>query len=81
MSTYRAQVEAKQRELDSASKAADLSRERYDKGVTSYLEVLEAERSLFTVELQYSEIRQEYNNAYVRLYKALGGGWHISESD
>ncbi|MBC2715203.1 MAG: efflux transporter outer membrane subunit [Desulfobacteraceae bacterium] len=77
--TYKAQAQAKKRELTSAAKAAELSQMRYDKGVTSYIEVLEAERSLFNVELQYSEIRQEYNNAYVKLYKSLGGGWDISK--
>ena len=73
--TYRDQLTAKQREYEAAYGAAQLSRSRYDKGVTSYLEVLEAERSLFNVELQYSEIRAFFNNSYVRLYKALGGGW------
>ncbi len=77
--TYREQLDAKQRERYSAQRAAALSRSRYDKGVTSYLEVLEAERSLFSVELEYSDIRQQYNNAYVVLYKALGGGWLLPE--
>jgi multidrug efflux system outer membrane protein len=48
---------------------------RYDKGVTSYLEVLENERTLFDVGLELSELKQQFYNAYVRLYKALGGGW------
>jgi len=77
--TYRDQLTAKQREYEAAYGAAQLSRSRYDKGVTSYLEVLEAERSLFNVELQYSEIRAFFNNSYVRLYKALGGGWIIRQ--
>ena len=58
-----------------ARNAARLSRSRYDKGVTSYLEVLETERNLFTVELEFSGLKQLYLNSYVRLYKALGGGW------
>ncbi|MBN2232059.1 MAG: TolC family protein, partial [Deltaproteobacteria bacterium] len=45
------------------------------KGVTSYLEVLDTERTLFSVELQLSELRQQYLAAHVSLYKALGGGW------
>ena len=73
--TYRNQIEAKQRELLAAQKAADLSDKRYTQGVTSYLEVLESERSRFNVELQYSTLRTDYFNSYVRLYKALGGGW------
>ncbi|MHC4666017.1 MAG: TolC family protein [Planctomycetota bacterium] len=52
---------------------------RYDKGVTSYLEVLETERQLFSAGLELSEVKQEYLNAYVKLYKALGGGWLSKE--
>ncbi len=37
--------------------------------------MLETERSLFNVQLQYSELKKQYLNAYVNLYKALGGGW------
>jgi multidrug efflux system outer membrane protein len=76
---YRRQLEAKQREYDAASQAAELSRSRYDKGVTSYLEVLETERGLFSVELRLSSFIRQYRNAYVGLYKALGGGWITPE--
>jgi multidrug efflux system outer membrane protein len=56
-----------------------LSRARYDGGVTSYLEVLESERSLFRTELQASQARREQVVAIVSLYKALGGGWATAE--
>lgn len=36
---------------------------------------LDTERTLFNVQLQRSELQQKYSNAYVKLYKALGGGW------
>jgi multidrug efflux system outer membrane protein len=52
-----------------------LSTERYNQGVSSYLEVLETERRLFATELTQSETRQLFLNAYVNLYKSLGGGW------
>jgi len=52
-----------------------LSRARYDGGVTSYLEVLESERSLFRAELAESSVRREQLVGVVTLYKALGGGW------
>ncbi len=73
--TYRDQMEAAERKLAAARNAARLSAERYDKGVTSYLEVLETERTLFGVELELSELRQTYLNSYILLYKSLGGGW------
>lgn len=73
--TYREQMEAAERKLAAARNAARLAAERYDKGVTSYLEVLETERTLFGVELELSELRQTYLNSYILLYKSLGGGW------
>ena len=76
--TYRVQLVALDKQTKAARNANDISNLRYDQGVTSYLEVLETERQLFNVELQRSQATQEYYNSYVRLYKALGGGW-ISE--
>jgi multidrug efflux system outer membrane protein len=77
--TYKKQLAAITRQYKAAENAAILSRERYDKGVASYLEVLDSERTLFNAELQLSELRQQYHNAYVGLYKALGGGWISQE--
>jgi outer membrane protein, multidrug efflux system len=73
--TYKRQIASVQSQLKAAKNANMLSNERYDKGYSTYLEVLETERSLFNVQLQYSELKQQYLNSYVNLYKALGGGW------
>ena len=73
--TYKEQISTVERKLKAAENAARLSNMRYDKGVTSYLEVLDTERTLFDVELELSQLKQEFYNAYVRLYKSLGGGW------
>ncbi|MFH1985104.1 MAG: efflux transporter outer membrane subunit [Pseudomonadota bacterium] len=73
--TLRVQIAAVERKLAAAKNAGTLSAERYDKGVTSYLEVQDADRTLFSVELELSELRQQYFTGYVKLYKALGGGW------
>ena len=75
ITTYREEVAALERQQKAAKNANELSKERYDKGVSSYLEVLETERSLFNAELTLSQLQQQYINAYVNLYKALGGGW------
>ena len=77
--TYNDQIAAVERQYSAAKNAAALSKMRYDKGVTSYLEVLETERQLFSAGLDFSTIKQEYLNAYVKLYKALGGGWLSKE--
>jgi len=73
--TYKKQISSVKRKFKAAKNAAALSKMRYDKGVTSYLEVLETERTLFEVGLEHSQLKQQFLNAYVKLYKALGGGW------
>ena len=47
-------------------------------GKTSFLELLESERQMFNAELAAAEIYGLHLSSYVKLYKALGGGW-ISE--
>ena len=79
IATYRQELAAIDRQQKAAKNANHLSKERYDKGVSSYLEVLDTERALFNSDLQRSELRQLYHNAYVNLYKALGGGWTTKE--
>jgi len=73
--TYGDEITSIRDKRKAARNANKLSRARYDKGISSYLEVLETERQLFEVELEYSETRQNFFNAYVQLYKSLGGGW------
>jgi multidrug efflux system outer membrane protein len=77
--TYKRQVAALTRQVAAARNANELSKERYDQGITSYLEVLETERQLFSAQLDLSELEQLQLNAYVGLYKALGGGWMSEE--
>jgi outer membrane protein, multidrug efflux system len=55
--------------------ATKLSKIRYDGGVTSYLEVLDNERQLFTAELDLSRAQRDELLVVVGLYRALGGGW------
>lgn len=73
--TYRDEHAARTRQVEAARSAARLSRARYDGGVTSYLEVLDSDRSLFNAELAESQTLRLYLDAVIRLYKALGGGW------
>jgi len=48
---------------------------RYRGGTTTYLEVLDGQRSLYNAELTLAQAQgNEYQNL-VQLYKALGGGW------
>ena len=75
--TYRDEYEARQRQVESATNAADLSWVRYEGGMTSYLEVLDLQRSQFSAELAASQTLQLHLSSIVELYKALGGGWTV----
>lgn len=77
--TLKTQLASVERKNQAAGNANRLSKLRYDKGATSYLEVLDSERTLFAVGLELSELEQVNHNAYVKLYKALGGGWLSKE--
>jgi multidrug efflux system outer membrane protein len=70
---------ARIKQMEAADNAAFLSKARYDGGVTSYLEVLDSERSQFNAQLSASETYQQYLTAYIYLYKVLGGGWITKE--
>jgi outer membrane protein TolC len=55
--------------------AAQLSRSLYENGSTSFLDVLDAERSRFSAEDALLQSRVAVTKDYVALAKALGGGW------
>jgi multidrug efflux system outer membrane protein len=52
-----------------------LSRLRYQGGLDSFLQVLDAERNLFQGELVLAQLREQEIDSVVQLYRALGGGW------
>ena len=56
-------------------RALELANERYTKGIADFLNVLDAERSLYQVEDQLAESQRTVTVNLVALYKALGGGW------
>jgi outer membrane protein, multidrug efflux system len=76
----RDQLETQGRQVDSLKTYARLARLRYDNGYTGYLEVVDAERSLFDAELAYSQTQGALFQALINLYKAMGGGW-ITEAE
>jgi multidrug efflux system outer membrane protein len=63
-------VEAQER---SQLRAADIAQARYRQGVGSFLEVLDAQRQLFTVQQSLIQLRRAMWSAAAQLYKALGG--------
>lgn len=48
---------------------------RYQGGTTTYLEVLDSQRSLYSAELTLASARGDEYRSLVQLYRALGGGW------
>jgi multidrug efflux system outer membrane protein len=55
-----------------------LARERYEEGYASYLDVLEAQRSLYTAQDSLAQSDQQLIGDLIATYKALGGGWEIN---
>ena len=53
----------------------DLADLRYREGATIYLEVANAEQSLFNAQLAYVATQAQLFQSYANLYKAMGGGW------
>jgi multidrug efflux system outer membrane protein len=76
----REQVASQGRQVEALRTYVRLARLRYDNGYTSYIEVLDAERSLFNAELSYTQTQGTVFAALVALYKAMGGGW-VVEAD
>jgi multidrug efflux system outer membrane protein len=73
----REQLLAQRRQVEALQQYASTARLRYDNGYTSFIEVLDAERSLFNVQLQYTQTHQVQLQAMVNLYLAMGGGWVV----
>ncbi len=76
----REQLEIQTQEVATLHNYARVARLRFDSGYTSYIEVLDAERSLFIAELSHAETKGVLFQALVNLYKTMGGGW-VVESD
>ncbi|MCE4369614.1 efflux transporter outer membrane subunit [Xanthomonas hortorum] len=74
-STLEGRLSAQQRQVEAAQGAYRLVSERQDNGVSSYLEVLDAQRTLYVAQQNQIATRLARQANLVVLYKALGGGW------
>jgi multidrug efflux system outer membrane protein len=63
-----------------SDKASDLARRRFEGGLIDFLEVLDAERSALSAELLLSQSRTDAATSLIAVYKALGGGWDLRET-
>lgn len=78
LASYRAQLarvrSLKQAKL-AASEAVSLATERFQRGLTDSLNVILAQRELYTIERDYVVAQQVAADQYIALHKSLGGGW------
>ena len=63
------------RQVAALENYARLARMRHDEGATSFLEALDAGRSLFNVELSQTAGQNTLFRSLINIYKAMGGGW------
>ncbi len=68
------------RQVEALQQYAGMARKRYEGGYSSYLDVLDAERSLFAGELARVQTQRDVYTALVAVYKSMGGGW-IAEAE
>jgi multidrug efflux system outer membrane protein len=67
--------EEQAKNVEALRRFRDLADLRYREGATIYLEVANAEQSLFNAELAYVATQAQLFQSYANLYKAMGGGW------
>ena len=69
------QLRAQQAQLLAEQDRYRLAELRYRNGAASYLDVLDAQRSLFTAQQAQVQTQTQYLQNQVTLYRVLGGGW------
>jgi NodT family efflux transporter outer membrane factor (OMF) lipoprotein len=61
--------------LIASQRAVTLANERYARGLTDFLNVVDAEREAYDIEEQYSDAQVSVDEQFIALYRSLGGGW------
>lgn len=61
--------------LHQSEQSLALSRQQYEQGLVSFLDVLDSERTVYSAEDNLAQSNQIISTDLVALYKALGGGW------
>ncbi len=72
--------EQQKREVSALNESVAIANKRYRGGLASYYEVLETQQRVFPAEIALSQTRRDRLLAGVQLYKALGGGWKLTDS-
>jgi NodT family efflux transporter outer membrane factor (OMF) lipoprotein len=61
--------------VTASQRAVYLAQERYNRGLTDYLNVVEAQRAAYEIQTEYIEAQTAADDQFVALYRSLGGGW------
>ena len=69
------------RAADANRRSVEMARQLYDRGLTAFLDVLEAQRNLFISEDALVQSEATVSTNLVALYKALGGGWEATNGE
>ena len=68
------------RAVKALEQAVEHATDRYRFGLASYFEVLEAQQQLYPAQYTLAQIRRDRLLSHVRLYRALGGGWSLTDA-
>jgi NodT family efflux transporter outer membrane factor (OMF) lipoprotein len=66
--------------VGASERAVRLATQRYNNGLTDFLNVLDAERQLYDLQDQYAIAHESVLTQFISLYKSLGGGWEGYEA-
>jgi NodT family efflux transporter outer membrane factor (OMF) lipoprotein len=61
--------------LTASQRAVSLAQQRYDRGLTDFLNVVDAQRQAYELADRYTACQQSAAEAFIYLYRAMGGGW------
>ncbi len=75
----RARLRYLEASASAAQEAVTLARQRYKDGVADFLAVLDAERVALNAQNDVTLSRTKALNAWISIYKAMGGGWTLGE--
>ena len=75
LQTRTRQLESQRKQVKAADEARELAEIRYREGLVTYLDVLEAQRTVLSAELSLVQTERARLTEMVGLFKAVGGGW------
>jgi outer membrane protein TolC len=61
--------------VTASERAITLAQERYERGLTDYLNVVDAQRQAYDIQTEYLQSQAAADDQFVAVYRSLGGGW------